>query len=372
MQNKFFPEINNNFGFGCMRLAMNGSEVDDVETSKMVDYFIDNGFNYFDTAHGYISEKSETSLKTCLTSRYLRDKFVLTDKLTDPYFNKEEDIKPFVESQLNACGVDYFDFYLCHALTAQVYPKFVNCNAFKVLKELKDEGKIHHIGMSFHDKPEVLDMILSEHPEIEIVQIQFNYIDYNDTGVQSQNCYKVCEKYNKPVLVMEPVKGGGLVNLPKDAAKILDDLHGGSYASYAIRFAASFPKICMVLSGMGSMEMMKDNLSFMKDFKPLDEVEMNAIVKVTDILKNQHSIQCTACHYCTDGCPKHIRIPDLFADYNAKTVFKDWNSDFYYGVHTTDAGKASECIKCGKCEKSCPQHLPIRELLTKVSATFES
>ncbi|MFA6938187.1 MAG: 4Fe-4S dicluster domain-containing protein [Treponema sp.] len=170
---------------------------------------------------------------------------------------------------------------------------------------------------------------------------------------------------------MEPVKGGGLVNLPSDAKKIFDDLHGGSYASYAVRFAASFPNICVVLSGMGSMEMMKDNISFMKDFKTLDEVEMNAVVKVTDILRNQHSIPCTACHYCTDGCPKHICIPNLFADYNAKIVFKDWNSDFYYGVHTTNAGKASECIKCGKCEKSCPQHLSIRKLLETVCSTFE-
>jgi uncharacterized protein len=371
MQNKFFPEIKNNFGFGWMRLPMVGEDVNVEESNKMVDYFIENGFNYFDTAHGYISEKSELAIKTCLSSRYSRDKFVLTDKLTEPYFNKEEDIKPFVELQLKACCVDYFDFYLCHALTAQVYPKFVKCNAFKVLNELKAEGKIHHIGISFHDKPKLLEKILSENPEIEVVQLQFNYIDYEDAGVQSHNCYKICEKYNKPVLVMEPVKGGGLVNLPSDAKKIFDDLHGGSYASYAIRFAASFPNICVVLSGMGSMEMIKDNINFMKDFKPIDEVEMDAVAKVTDILKNQHSIQCTACHYCTDGCPKHIRIPDLFADYNAKTVFKDWNSDFYYGVHTTNAGKASECIKCGKCEKSCPQHLTIIKLLEQVKATFE-
>ncbi|MBB5218661.1 hypothetical protein HNP77_001030 [Treponema rectale] len=372
MENKFFSEVKNNFGFGCMRLPMRkDGEVDTQEFCKMADAFIAQGFNYFDTAHGYISGKSELAIKECVSKRFKRDSFILTDKLTEPYFKTQDDIKPFFYSQLEACGVEYFDFYLAHALTQEVYPKFVKCNAFKVLGELKAEGKIRHVGFSFHDSPELLEKILKENPEVEVVQLQINYVDFEDSGVQGKRCYEICEKYNKPVIVMEPVKGGGLVNLPDSAKKIFDSLNGGSYASYAIRFAASFPKIFMVLSGMGSMEMMNDNLSFMKDFKPLSDAEFEAVWKVRDILNGMGGIPCTACRYCTDGCPKKILIPDLFSDYNAKTVFNDWNSGMYYGIHTTSNGKASDCIKCGKCEKACPQHLQIRELLKKVSKVFE-
>lgn len=228
------------------------------------------------------------------------------------------------------------------------------------------------MGISFHDRAEVLEQILTEYPQIEVVQIQFNYVDYEDPAVQSRKCYEVCRKYNKPVIVMEPVKGGNLVNLPEDAKQILDDLGGGSTASYAVRFAASFDGVMMVLSGMSTLEQMEDNLSYMKDFKPLDENELAAVKAVADVFHSKHMIPCTACRYCVDGCPKHISIPDLFACMNAKTVFHDWNADYYYGqVHTVHNGKASECIRCGKCEKVCPQHLEIRELLQAVAGEFE-
>lgn len=237
---------------------------------------------------------------------------------------------------------------------------------------MKAEGKIRHFGISFHDRAEVLEEILQEYPQIEVVQIQFNYVDYEDPAVQSRKCYEVCRKYNKPVIVMEPVKGGNLVNLPEDAKQILDDLGGGSTASYAVRFAASFDGVMMVLSGMSTLEQMEDNLSYMKDFKPLDENELAAVKAVADVFHSKHMIPCTACRYCVDGCPKHISIPDLFACMNAKTVFHDWNADYYYGqVHTVHNGKASECIRCGKCEKVCPQHLEIRELLQAVAGEFE-
>ncbi len=365
-------KIKKNFGFGCMRLPMNGSEVDLEETKRMVDAFLDAGFNYFDTAHGYIQGKSETALKECLTSRYPRDRYILTDKLTNFFFKKEEDIRPFFQSQLEACGVDYFDFYLMHAQGAENFKFFKQCRAYETAFELKKEGKVRHVGISFHDTAEVLEQILTEYPEVEVVQIQFNYLDYDDPAVQARKCYEVCRKHNKPVLVMEPVKGGSLVNLPEDAKAVLDELHGGSPASYAIRFAAGFPGMMMVLSGMSSLEQMEDNLSFMKDFQPLNDTELAAIKKVQDIFKGMNLIPCTACRYCTDGCPKHIAIPDLFAVMNTKQLYHDWNADYYYNnVHTSEGCKASDCIKCGKCEKACPQHLPIRKLLEDVAAEFE-
>ena len=372
---KSFPEIKTFFGFGCMRLPMKGTEVDIEQFKEMTDYFIENGFNYLDTAHGYIDGKSELAIKEALTSRYSRDKYLLTDKLTEPYFNKEEDIRPFFQSQLDACGVEYFDFYLMHAQNATNFEKFKKCNAYETAFKLKEEGKIKHVGLSFHDKAEVLDKILTTYPQIEIVQIQFNYVDFEDPGVQSKKVYDVCRKHNKPVIVMEPVKGGSLIKLPDEAQKVYDEMPSGlSNASYAIRFAAGFDGIRVVLSGMSDMAQMKDNVSFMKDFKPLDENEMGAVAKVTGIYKGLDVIPCTACHYCVEEnhCPMSIKIPELFACLNTKKIFNDWNQNMYYNALTTDgAGKASDCIGCGGCESVCPQHLEIRDLLTKVAAEFE-
>ena len=375
IQNPFFSEIHGNFGFGCMRLPMKDGRVDYDEFCRMADAFIASGLNYFDTAHGYIGGQSETAIRDCVAKRHDRSEFLLTDKLTTPYFNKEEDIRPFFESQLKACGVEYFDFYLMHAQDRNNYQKYIRCKAYEIALQLKAEGKIRHFGISFHDKAEVLDMILTEHPEIEIVQIQFNYVDYEDASVESRKVYEVCEKHGKPVIVMEPVKGGSLVNLPDEADQILRGLNGGSNASYALRFAASFPNMAMVLSGMSNMEQMEDNLSAMRDFEPLSDAEMDAVKRVCDIFRSLNLVPCTGCRYCVDEsqCPRGIRIPDMFSSLNAHEAFHNWNTGYYYNNVITGEGhgKASACIRCGKCEKVCPQHLPIRELLKKVAITFE-
>lgn len=375
-----FTEIKKNFGFGCMRLPMVDGEVDMEQFKQMVDLFLEEGFNYFDTAHGYLDGKSELALREGLTSRYPRDRYLLVNKLTSMYFHKEEEIRPFFENQLKWCGVDYFDVYLMHAQNAAEFEKYKKCHAYETALQLKEEGRIRHFGISFHDKAVVLDQILTEYPQVEIVQIQFNYLDYEDPSVEARKVYEVCRKHNKPVLVMEPVKGGSLVKLPEDAQKIFDDLNAQegtqmSNASYAIRYAAGFDGMKVVLSGMSDLQQMKDNLSYMKEFQPLNAKEKDAVAKVVKVFHGLDMIPCTACHYCVDEnhCPKHIRIPDVFACLNSKKAFNDWNMDIYYSsvLSANGSGKASECIGCGGCERVCPQHLEIRKLLGDAAATFE-
>ena len=365
-------KIKKKFGFGCMRLPMIGEEVDREHFSKMIDTFMELGFNYFDTAHGYIQGQSELAIRDCLVARYPRESYILTNKLSGNFFNQESDIIPLFNQQLQCCGVDYFDFYLMHAQNKTNFDQFKACRAYETALKLKEQGLIHHLGISFHDTADVLDRILTEYPQIEIVQIQFNYADYDDASVESRKCYEVCRKHGKPVIVMEPVKGGKLVDLPADAQKILDDLNGGSSASYAIRFAAGFEGIIMVLSGMGNIDMVRDNCGYMQNFIPLNATEMDAVGRVRAVLRGYDLIACTACRYCIDGCPMHISIPDLFACANSKKLWNDWSSAHYYhDVHTVNKGKASDCVGCGQCEEICPQHLPIRKLLEHVSAEFE-
>ena len=320
----------------------------------------------FDEVPAFSPRVGGAPANVCAAVARLGGRSALLSQLGDDPFGHK------IARALAACGVDDFDFYLMHAQGLVNYDHFKECRAYETAFELKKEGKIRHVGISFHDRAEVLERILTEYPEIEVVQIQFNYVDYDDPAVQSRKCYEVCRRHGKPVLVMEPVKGGNLVNLPEEARKVLDELHGGSPASYAIRFAAGFPGMMMVLSGMSSMEQMKDNLSYMKDFQPLNETELEAVKKVQSIFRGMNLIPCTACRYCTDGCPRQIAIPDLFAVMNTKQIYHDWNADFYYNNVYTGAGRrASDCIQCGRCEKACPQHLPIRRLLTEIAAEFD-
>ena len=304
--------IKKNFGFGFMRLPMIGEDVDLELTTRMVDTFMEAGFNYFDTAHGYLNGKSELALRHSLTSRYPRESYVLTNKLSGNFFKTEADILPVFEEQLAACGVEYFDFYLMHALSRNNFQQYKDCKAYETILALKEAGRIRHLGMSFHDTADVLDQILTECPLVEVVQLQFNYLDFDDESVQARACWEVCRKHGKPVIVMEPVRGGSLVNLPEQAQAILDQLQGGSNASYAIRFAASFEGIMMVLSGMSNLEMVVENCGYMKSFQPLTAEEHEAITKVRDYFKSQNLIPCTDCRYCTEVCPQGVKIPQLF------------------------------------------------------------
>ena len=383
MYNRAFSENKKHLAFGMMRLPVTDGKIDNEQVCKMVDLFLERGFNYFDTAHGYHDGLSEKAVRECLTSRHERSEYVLTDKLTDEYFKCEEDIRPLIDLQLETCGVEYFDFLLMHAQNAKNFEFFKQCRAYETAFDLKTEGKVRHVGLSFHDKAEVLDRILTEYPEVEIVQIQFNYLDYESVSVESRKVYEVCRKHNKPVLIMEPVRGGNLVNLPEDAQKVFDDLRAEtgsdcSNAGYALRFAAGFDGIEMVLSGMSNMEQMEDNLKTFScndgDFAPLSDRELEAVNKVTEVFGSKGAIPCTQCRYCVEEnhCPMEIKIPKLFSCYNSQVLFGKNNPwETYEAIIEGGSGRPGDCIECGLCEEVCPQHLEIRDLLKKVAEKFE-
>ena len=373
INNRHFPEIHGNFGFGCMRLPMLDPETIDIEQMKqMVDEFLSAGFNYFDTAHPYHNKKSEPAVREALTSRYPRERFLLADKMSSSFFDSEESVREQFLKQLAICGVEYFDFFLMHALSAENYEKYKRCNVYNVLKQLKSEGKIRHLGFSFHDKPEMLEMILSECPEAEFVQLQFNYIDYDDPVVQSKACYDVCLRHGKPVVVMEPVKGGTLVNLPPAAAAAFDALTASSSrASYALRFVGGFPNVAMILSGMSNIDQMRDNIRAMRDFEPLSEEEMAAVEKARSAIRSLGTISCTGCRYCTEVCPQDIIIPEVMAILNMQKMYAGGGNSWQYWSLIKGHGKASDCLECGACEARCPQHLPIRSLLEEAVEKVE-
>ncbi len=360
-----FEKIKGNFGFGCMRLPMANEEVDRAEFNRMIDAFIDAGFNYFDTAHGYIEGKSEIAIRDCLSARYDREAFVLANKLSYWCFEKEEDILPLFEKQLELCGVEYFDFYLFHCLNREGYAKHKKCNTFEIIKKLKQQGKIKHIGMSFHDTADFLDTILTEQPYMEAVQLQINYLDYDDPTVQSKACYDVAVKHGKKVIVMEPVKGGALVNLPEKAAEALGELGDGSQASYAMRYAASYPEVFMVLSGMGNMDMMNDNIKTMRSFNPFSENELKIFDRVREIIREVKQLPCTKCNYCAEVCPSKIPISQVFSVYNSFLAAKISRKEAQENL-VSRRDSINNCIKCGKCERNCPQNIKIREELEKV------
>lgn len=368
-------------GFGLMRLPrLNPNDegsIDLEQTKQMVDTFLQRGFTYFDTAWMYCAFKSENAVKDVLTSRHPRESYTLATKLHAAYIHSLDDRDAIFNTQREKTGVDYFDYYLLHDMGAEHYEIYKKYDCFAWIAEKKRQGLIKHMGFSFHDTAEVLDKILTEHPEMEFVQLQINYLDWDSEGVQSRKCYEVATKHGKPVIVMEPVKGGTLAKLPAAAEKLLRATNPeASVPSWAVRFAAGLPNVKMVLSGMSSTEQLLDNTGFMQDFVPLTQQEQAVIAQVVDTINASIAIPCTGCAYCTEGCPMHIAIPKYFSLYNAdlqELKDKDFTSQgTYYDNLTLKFGKASDCIACGQCESVCPQHLPIIENLKRVAKQFES
>lgn len=364
-------------GFGLMRLPENDGAIDIDKVNKMVDAYMDAGFNYFDTAYVYHGGNSEKAVKEAIVKRHPRESFTLATKLPAWFIHSEEDRDKVFNEQLERCGVDYFDYYLLHSVEdGNNYDTYVKYDCFNWGIQKKAEGKIRHFGFSYHGTPELLVKIVDSHPEIEFVQIQLNYIDWDNSIVHSGELYKILADRNIPIIVMEPCKGGKLANHDEECTEILKSVRPDkSVASWAFRYVGSLPGIATILSGMTTQEQMEDNMNTFKNFEPLSDEEKAAIDKVVEAMFRVEQIGCTACRYCVDGCPMSISIPDIISAINTKRKFPgDMRPQFFYnGLVARDGnGKASDCIGCGQCEGVCPQHLPIIEILKEAVEKFEA
>jgi predicted aldo/keto reductase-like oxidoreductase len=364
-------------GFGLMRLplAAAGSQkaIDWAQVNRMADRFIDTGFTYFDTAYIYHEGESETVARRAIVERHRRDTFTLADKMPLFLVKGESDYRKYFDEQLRRCGVTWFDYYLLHAINTKTYAETEKYGGFDFMQTLKARGEARHIGFSYHDNAALLDEILTRHPEMEFVQLQINYVDWDSEGVQSRKCYEVAVKHNKPVIVMEPVKGGCLANVPEAVEKLFRAHNpGASLASWALRYAASLENVMVVLSGMSDYAQMADNTAFMSDFKPLTSNERDIITQATAIIKSRPTIPCTGCRYCVEGCPQHVPIPEYFDLYNNQKLFKLMPSHLmYYKKLAQQHANASACVACRQCEEHCPQHINIVDSLKEVAAVFE-
>lgn len=368
-------------GFGMMRLPMPDEKVQDKvnleQVCSMVDTFLDRGFTYFDTAYMYHGGQSECIVRQTVVERHARECFTIADKmpLMSMKESTAEDQARIFDEQLQKCGVDFFDYYLLHSLNRNDYPTAERLGTFDFLMGKKAEGKIRHLGFSFHDKAELLDQILTAHPEVEFVQLQINYLDWEDERIQSRKCYETVVKHGKKVVVMEPVKGGRLASVPAEVEHMMRTVHPDwSPASWAIRFAASLEHVMMVLSGMSDTAQLLDNTTYMQDFAPLTADELRLLEKAAEIISAQPAIPCTACRYCVDGCPSQIRIPELFALYNEDQLILRRggcvNTEQYQKINL-EHGCASSCVECRQCEEVCPQHLSITDYLKRIVKVYE-
>ncbi len=376
MAERYFGENTPKLGFGLMRLPKekdNPTKIDIERTKEMVDMFMKAGLTYFDTAFVYDGGESEKAAKLALVDRYPRESYTLATKLASFAATDEASAKQELLTSLERTGAGYIDYYLLHALQDGNYKKYDEWHLWDYVKEMKEKGLIKHWGFSFHSTPERLDEILTAHPDAEFVQLQINYADWNNPDVQSRACYEVARKHGKSIVVMEPIKGGTLANPPKAVRDLLTNSRPDlSVASWAIRFVASLDGIITVLSGMSTEEQMADNLSYMADFKPLSEDEKKVIKQAQDILDGIDSIPCTSCHYCTDGCPMQIPIPEIFSARNKQLIWEQKEAgQADYDKAVSNKGMASACIQCGQCEGVCPQHIDIINRLQDCAAAFE-
>jgi len=385
MSNTKELDFGKRMGFGCLRLPLlddSDQASFDYETlNKMIDIFLSHGFKYFDTSYIYHAEQSEVALRKALVERHPRDSFLLSTKMPIKFMKKKEDLERIFEEQLQKCGVDFFDFYLIHSVNRDAYTKCKEWGVFEFLMQKQKEGKFREFGVSLHDSPEFLDEILMEHPEINFVVEQINYVDWVNPAIRSKDIYEVAVKHGKPIVVMEACKGGTLAVIPEEAEKLMKAYNpDASIASWAYRFVASLPNVRVVLAGMPKWEFFEDNIKTMTNFVPLNEKEHKIIDQVIEIINSNTAVPCTGCRYCEPMCPKNIAIPDDFALYNDRKRFENSNfkngvnvqANFYRNFVNQGRGKASECLKCHKCEKVCPQNLPIVEHLKEVAEAFEN
>ena len=371
---QYFGENTPKLGFGLMRLPKRGGRIDIEQTKQMVDLFMEAGLTYFDTAYVYDGGDSERAAKAALVDRYPRESYTLATKLCAWMgAHDEKTAKQQFYTSLERTGAEYFDYYLLHALQAGNYKTYDKYRLWDFVKEQKAKGLIKHWGFSFHATPDILDEILTAHPDAEFVQLQLNYADWENPDVTARENYEVARKHGKSIVVMEPIKGGSLADPPKEVGKIFKETSpDASFASWAIRYAASLNGIITVLSGMSNLEQMQDNLSYMKNFKPLNAKEQTAICKVQEIMNGIKSIPCTACHYCTAGCPKQIPIPEIFAARNQQLVWGQLEEGYrQYSKAVETVGKASDCIACGQCEKACPQQIDAIARLKDCAVQFD-
>ena len=368
---EYFGKDVQKLGFGLMRLPKKGEEIDIEQVKQMVDMFLEAGFTYFDTA--FVYQGSEEAAKKALVERHPRESYTLATKINAMAAGSEKAAKEQFATSLERTGAGYFDFYLLHALMEDNYKKYDEYHLWEFAREQKEKGLIRHLGFSFHGGPQLLDQLLKEHPEVEFVQLQINYADWENPSITSRANYEIARKHGKSVVIMEPVKGGSLAKPSKAVRRLFEEYNGEmSCASWAIRFAASLDGILTVLSGMSDTQQMEDNLSYMINFQPLNDEEQKIIEQAKQILGKTDTIPCTSCHYCTEGCPKKIPIPEIFTAMNKQIgdgKMAEAVSDYQKATDT--AGKASACINCRQCEKACPQHLEIARYLQQCAEALE-